>query len=98
MTTTYKFHPKYRGRDIDLDKMAGGKDKDFVLTFGGATFILQYRVENAQRPGHPFLDIVVGPGDPPITVDLCDMNGEVVRHALMKPVMQILMGQVVEKP
>jgi hypothetical protein len=96
MKTKYN-RSRNKMRKINLDKMANGKDKDFILQFGGAEFIIQYRVENATRPGHPFIDIVVAPEDPAMRVDLCDDDGNPVDltkvgHPRKKQVSQILLG------
>ena len=101
MKTKYK-RSRNEMLQIDLDMMADGKDKDFILQFGGAEFIIQYRVENATRPGHPFIDIVVAQGDPGITVDLCDDAGRPVDRTKAgqprsKQVSQILMGMKIPK-
>jgi len=84
---------------IDLNEMSGGKDMDFLLVFGGAELIIQYRLENAGRIGHPFIDVVVARGDEPMTVDLCDKEGILIQQvdkgtALVE---QILLGQKVIK-
>lgn len=92
---------------IDLDELARhGKDipqdTDFLFTFGGAEFIIQYRLENAGRIGHPFIDLIVGPGDPEITLDVVDEEGEpaTVRFKSKRSkVVQLLIGQkTVENP
>ena len=72
---------RYKGETdvINLDKLAKRKDTDFSLKFGGAELIIQYRAENALREWHPFIDIVVAPGDEPMTVDLCDEEGRPIR-------------------
>lgn len=78
---------------IDLDNLAKGKDADFLLRFGGAEFVIQYRLENAGREGHPFIDIVTVPYlDASITVDLCDADGAPIRRG-QGEVYQILLGQ-----
>ena len=81
---------------IDLDKLSKRKDADFLLKYGEAEIIIQYRVENATRPGHPFIDLVVGQGDPAMTVDLVDKDGSSIRTGDdndEEPVVQILLGQ-----
>lgn len=101
MKTSYK-RSRNNMRKINLDTLAKDNDADFILQFGGAEFIIQYRVENAQRPGHPFIDIVVAPDDPSITVDLCDDHGrpiDVNDRSLQRDrqVSQILIGMVLPK-
>ena len=73
-TTSYD-RPRSEMKVIDLDKLAGCRDADFILTFGGAEFVVQYRIENAGRIGHPFVDVVVTPDDQEIKIDLCDDDG-----------------------
>lgn len=103
MKTKYKFDPGYA--TIDLDKISGKKDCDILLKFGGAELVIQYRVENAGREGHPFIDIVTVPaslgpasdGDEPMSVDLCDKDGAPIDRSTREPVYQILLGQKVRR-
>jgi len=88
---THKTH--YPLCTIDLDKLAKGKNEDFLLTFGDAELVIQYRVENALREGHPFIDIVARPSGPALRIDLCDKEGEPIRVGRGKQVYQILLGQ-----
>lgn len=99
---------RFVGKDvIDLDKLATPKgkkypdDRDFLLTFGGAEFIIEYRVENANRPGHPFIDLCVLRGASPITLDVCPEDGPnaTVKFSRKKDkIVQLLIGQHVNNP
>lgn len=94
--TNYKFRTDhFDSQVIDLDEIAGKKDADLLLKFGGAELVIQYRLENAGRIGHPFIDIVVGVGDEPMSVDLCREDGAPIRQQKKSdpPVVQILLGQ-----
>lgn len=93
-TTSYD-RPRREMKIIDLDKLAECKDADFVLTFGGAEFVVQYRIENAGRFGHPFIDVVVTPDDQEIKIDLCDDDGRQIPYKVKKKqrVAQLLLGQ-----
>jgi hypothetical protein len=101
MSTKY-YRSRREMKIIDLDALAtrGRKppiDTDFILTFGGAEFVIQYRIENARRENHPFIDIVIAPGDAPMTLDVCNPSGVPAKVTFPRgaptAVVQLLLGQ-----